>query len=311
MGCGSDTRQWGVAILTVALAVLALALVGPAAAEPVQADSDNETITVTQNGTTWAVEPISGNRTVDEFYDYRNWQANTPVPLRSDSTHVFFYDGPRGLSLVTIVDKPYDWSESAATLVVSGLSVRRGDFVVQDDNVFNNPDRAVVRDAETVQFDWESNGKRTDGGAFRGGLAGRNLTVVPRFNERAYFDRGGIDSFELLGGNATSPRRVGLNLTDPVDIDVPREFAAGDENESDPAVDLAGVRRRPTDTDGDGFLEDVDGDGQFDRGDVMAYYEHRDSVTVRGNPQWFDFDGDGVGGSVSDALALYEELNSP
>jgi PKD repeat protein len=309
MGCGSDTRQWGIAVLTVALAVLALALVGPAAADPTGA-ADDGTITVTQNGTTWEVDPISTNRTVVEFYDYRNWQANTPVPLRSDSMQVFFYEGPRGLSLVTVVDKPFDNSESAATLVVSGLSVQRGDFVVQDDNVFNNPDRAVVREDGAVQFDWESNGKRTDGGAFRGGLAGQNLTIVPRLNERAYFDRGGIDHFEVLGGNATSPRRIGLDLTDPIEVSVPRKYTGADRNESDPAVDLGGVRKAPTDVDGDGRLEDVDGDGQFDRTDVMAYYEHRDSVTVRGNPQWFDFDGDGAAGSVSDALALFEELEN-
>ena len=129
-------------------------------------------------------------------------------------------------------------------------------------------------------------------------------------NERAYFDRGGIDHFEVLGGNATSPRRIGLDLTDPIEVSVPRKYTGADRNESDPAVDLGGVRKAPTDVDGDGRLEDVDGDGQFDRTDVMAYYEHRDSVTVRGNPQWFDFDGDGAAGSVSDALALFEELEN-
>lgn len=64
----------------------------------------------------------------------------------------------------------------------------------------------------------------------------------------------------------------------------------------------------PTDPDGDGLLEDVDGDGSGDVFDVLAYYNHRDSDVIRTNPARFDFDGDGAAGTVFDALALYEEL---
>jgi hypothetical protein len=62
----------------------------------------------------------------------------------------------------------------------------------------------------------------------------------------------------------------------------------------------------PTDPDGDGRYEDVDGDGVADVADVLHYYEHRRSAVVQAAPACFDFDGDGVAGTVSDALALYE-----
>ena len=70
--------------------------------------------------------------------------------------------------------------------------------------------------------------------------------------------------------------------------------------------DVGGVT--PTDTDGDGQPEDFDGDGDADADDVVAYYEHRKSGAVRDNPQFFDYNGDGNAGQVSDALELYEQL---
>lgn len=62
----------------------------------------------------------------------------------------------------------------------------------------------------------------------------------------------------------------------------------------------------PRDPDGDGRYEDVDGDGDTDTDDVLTYYRHRREGVVRDQPDAFDFDGDGVAGAVSDALALNE-----
>lgn len=70
--------------------------------------------------------------------------------------------------------------------------------------------------------------------------------------------------------------------------------------------DVGGVT--PTDTDGDGQPEDFDGDGDADADDALAYYEHRKSGAVRDNPQFFDYNGDGNAGQVSDALELYQQL---
>lgn len=70
--------------------------------------------------------------------------------------------------------------------------------------------------------------------------------------------------------------------------------------------DVGGVT--PTDTDGDGKPEDFDGDGDADADDALTYYRNRDSSAVRDNPQFFDYDGDGTAGQVSDALELYQQL---
>lgn len=70
--------------------------------------------------------------------------------------------------------------------------------------------------------------------------------------------------------------------------------------------DVAG--NTPTNLDNDDLFEDVDGDGDGDVGDVLTYYNNRNSAAVRNNPQYFDFDGDGSPGTVFDALELYNKI---
>ena len=60
--------------------------------------------------------------------------------------------------------------------------------------------------------------------------------------------------------------------------------------------------------DADALLEDVDGDGQVAYWDAITYYEHRNTDAIQDHPEHFDFDGDGVTGTVFDALALYEKI---
>jgi PKD repeat protein len=86
----------------------------------------------------------------------------------------------------------------------------------------------------------------------------------------------------------------------------PAEMVVVGENDSvsPPVVG----ERDPTSLDDDPTLEDVDGDGTGDVTDVMAYYQQRRSDVVRDNPGRFDFDGDGVSGTVFDAVKLYREL---
>jgi PKD repeat protein len=71
--------------------------------------------------------------------------------------------------------------------------------------------------------------------------------------------------------------------------------------------DLTGDGRPARDPDGDGLFEDVNGDGMTNVFDALAYYNNRNSDGIRTNPEYFDFDGDGVSGTVFDALALYNE----
>lgn len=62
----------------------------------------------------------------------------------------------------------------------------------------------------------------------------------------------------------------------------------------------------PTDPDHDGVYEDVNGDGEFDLGDVQGFYSSQESSAVQNNPSAFDFNGDG-GIDIGDVQALFEE----
>lgn len=63
----------------------------------------------------------------------------------------------------------------------------------------------------------------------------------------------------------------------------------------------------PTDPDGDGTYEDVNGDRSVDVVDVSALYQHRESPTVANNAGSFDFDDSGSF-SIGDVRALWQSL---
>lgn len=62
-----------------------------------------------------------------------------------------------------------------------------------------------------------------------------------------------------------------------------------------------------TDTTGDGNLDDVNGDGNFNIVDVNALFQNRNSATVTENPARFDFNGDGKF-NIVDVSALFNRL---
>jgi hypothetical protein len=63
----------------------------------------------------------------------------------------------------------------------------------------------------------------------------------------------------------------------------------------------------PTDPDGDGLYEDVDGDGSVSFTDVQALFVNADGQTVQSNVDAFDFSGDGSV-SFTDVQALFAEV---
>jgi hypothetical protein len=64
----------------------------------------------------------------------------------------------------------------------------------------------------------------------------------------------------------------------------------------------------PTDTDGDGLYEDVNGDGVFDFNDVQALFANIDDATVQSNVAAFDFNGDQAV-DFNDVQALFVEVS--
>ena len=65
--------------------------------------------------------------------------------------------------------------------------------------------------------------------------------------------------------------------------------------------------RSPTDVDGDGRFEDVNGNGRLDYDDVVVLFEHLEDDAVRLNDDAFDFNENGRI-DYDDVVALYDEL---
>lgn len=65
----------------------------------------------------------------------------------------------------------------------------------------------------------------------------------------------------------------------------------------------------PTDPDGDGLYEDVDGDGDFTIGDVQVFFQNRNSDVVQDNAEFFNFSGGGQDEvTIADVQVLFQEL---
>lgn len=75
----------------------------------------------------------------------------------------------------------------------------------------------------------------------------------------------------------------------------------------DQIPDVSGDGNPPTDGDGDGLYEDVNGDGDATISDVQAFFTSYNDDAVTNNSASFDFNGDGSV-SVSDVQALFNEV---
>jgi PKD repeat protein len=106
----------------------------------------------------------------------------------------------------------------------------------------------------------------------------------------------------------------GLSVGDNDRVDGPLEDPSdgtddeGDEDGDDPGTVPAVVGDAPpTDGDGDGVCEDVDGNGQFTILDVVAFLEAYDTATVESNTAAFDVDGNGQV-TILDVVALLDQV---
>jgi PKD repeat protein len=75
-----------------------------------------------------------------------------------------------------------------------------------------------------------------------------------------------------------------------------------------PAVGSGSGGQPPTDPDGDGFFEDVNGNGRMDYDDVTTLFNNFDSDAVQLNKEAYDFNENGQL-DYDDVVDLYEEIN--
>ena len=121
----------------------------------------------------------------------------------------------------------------------------------------------------------------------------------------AYGDQNaGMESFTVTAGS---------------DGDIDIEFIHDVENPQLNAIEIVAVESAPgpvgnfenppTDTDGDGLYEDVNGNGDFNIVDVQAFFQNYQSDSVQDHPAAFDFNDNGEV-NVVDVQALFiESLN--
>jgi PGF-CTERM protein len=289
------------------LAIVGIALLVVASAVPLSpsggtAAAAEHTFVVEQGNRCFEVSPLSGGEDAAAFYDYRNiensdgderytYSSYMPRNLpESDTSRLFLYDGPNGVSLM-IVHNALGGDEgdgSAATFRFSGLP-GGGDWIVMDDDYPDQDDR-FSRD----RIDWSWYGDRTDGAVFRGlDRDSTELTISPAFDERAaLYDRpvprdGDTRAWQFLTGSVGDPSAVGLDMTEPITI---RTGHCGPDEEAPNAALSAGNGVV-------GHVISFDASSSSDNRDIAEY-------------RW-DFDGDGEAERTTDDPTVAHEYAEP
>jgi hypothetical protein len=121
------------------------------------------------------------------------------------------------------------------------------------------------------------------------------------------------DIYSEVGPLAASDKTYTVEVTDgTLNVD----FSATNDNAKISAIKVEQIdsdegpgpvgdfANAPTDPDGDGLYEDVNGDGSVNVGDAQALFANTDDPVVQNNVAAFDFNGDGSV-NVGDAQALF------
>lgn len=234
--------------------VAAGGLVGPAAAtresgrdrDPgaasIDLGGDDPPYSAVQGLDCMPLAPLSGDQPVESLYDLRIPERfeghngatdpgsgpyyeslGTRHLQRRDTTITFLYDGPEGLSLVVVHDRPDGSGGSATWHLEVPLGAR---WAVKDDFYL----LSRTGEPAPTNFDrWETGGLlqtvdwtwgpwATDGGALRGLGEVFVLTISPEFNEAAdlWEDHysGRVTDWELLSWHGDGVERYSLSLDD-------------------------------------------------------------------------------------------------
>ena len=164
----------------------------------------------------FSLEPLSyRDQSVVDFYGYEpdpskrdSQQSTTPTELeKPDTSRLFLYEGPEGLSLAMIHGSGETEQGGAVSFRIEGVP-DGAEWVVRDDGYDGSDDEFAVEDG-TASADWAWGvGARNDGGALGYLPEEFRLRIDPRFNEDAAldpFDKGGIQRWEVLSGDASDP----------------------------------------------------------------------------------------------------------
>lgn len=194
------------------------------------------------------IQPIRGRLPVESFYDYqlpekyvsdengasigstvRYSSAGTQEFQRPQTSIMFLYNGPSGLSLVIVHGDVEPSEGGSVTFRLTGLPTD-GKWVVKDDR-YRNPDTGEIAssnydhwqvDGSEHRIDWTWGSTGTDGGVFRSLGDEFELVIHPAFNEdAALYDEhyeGTVTDWEFLSGSVSLSKRIPLSLENPIQI---------------------------------------------------------------------------------------------
>ncbi|QLG62882.1 hypothetical protein [Halorarum salinum] len=251
----SDTRDRAVAdrrafLQSVGGTLALAALAGDAAGTDRSAGSEG--YAAVQGDDCVPVVPLSGDRTVEELYDLQipgrfvgdngavddggpYYQSNGTTDLqRPNTTITFLYDGPGGLSLVTVHDTNGDSRGEGGSVTWTVEDVPSDAAWAVKDDLYLDPDTGEPAennydgwdvDGPTHVIDWTWGSAGTDGGALGPLGDGFEVTVDPAFNELAglwgeHYAEDPITDWQVLSfpNGRDDPERTSLALDRPVTI---------------------------------------------------------------------------------------------
>lgn len=223
------TRTAGAFVLALALVVsLSVSGVGFVPARP--AAAQQASYVVEQGGQCTPITPLSGEESAEEFYDYRSHNTHesnyaysshgTTDLQRNDTSSIFLYEGPDGMSLVIVHDRLGGGTDGgAAEFEIVGLPAD-GEWTVEDDDYSANADDVWTHGDVWSEIAWLWRDDRTDGGAFNGLGSEFAVTIDPAFNaqQSAFEPQGNITGLDILSGSAGQDRVAMRSLDEPLVI---------------------------------------------------------------------------------------------
>lgn len=188
--------------LAMVLSVSAGVAVADAGSSAAQQQENTDTYAVVQGEDCSEITPLSGNESVESFYDYRTPFADNPSTNRTgesfsskgtvllqrpETSNLFLYEDRNGtLSLVFLhgsVDNESDGG--SATFTITDLP-EDGEWAVKDDEYEGEDNYDVWQESDGVhRVDWTWGEGKTDGGAYSGLDDDFEITIDPAFNTDA------------------------------------------------------------------------------------------------------------------------------
>lgn len=222
-------------------AIASTTLLGGVSSVGAQQSGSPSEYTLEQNGKCISLKPLSmSGLPIKQFYDYRTPKTQpssfkyasfgSEKLQRKNTSILFLYKGPTGLSLVAVHDKVDAGSGGAVTFRITNLPPK-GQFAIKDDSYNSSTnvdtwDYSMSRNwkgkkSASANISWAWDSGSSDGFVYRGLGKNFEFAIYPQFNQNAILSgetSGKIKQWEVLSGDLNNPVRTKLDMTNPITI---------------------------------------------------------------------------------------------